>query len=47
MVQRKMDQIRSSPEWFRAIEQKAADKGIPVDSALYWDALYVVQEEGP
>lgn len=35
--------IRSSPEWLAAVEAKAIEKGIPLDAALYEDALYVLR----
>ena len=38
-------QIRNTPEWLRAVEQKAADKNIPPDSMIRMDAEWLVREQ--
>ena len=40
-----MENIKNNAEWYKLIEQQAADKGISVEENLYLNALYVLQTE--
>lgn len=40
-IQKIMDDIKSSPEYMKMIEEKAKKNNIPVDSMLYFDAQYI------
>ncbi|MFY9309541.1 MAG: hypothetical protein WAQ28_10885 [Bacteroidia bacterium] len=40
-----MNKIRATPDWLKLIESKAKDLGITVDSALYNDARWMVEQE--
>lgn len=41
----KMNQIKANPDWYKLIEAKAKDQNITADSALYNDALWMVEQE--
>lgn len=38
-------EILNSPDWYRAVAQKAKNNNIPVDSMLYLDAVYMINEQ--
>lgn len=44
-INKAMKDIRQDEVWFKEIQEKAARKKIPVDSMLYLDAQWVVNEE--
>ena len=39
------ESIRETPEWFKAVKEKARLKEIPLDSMIYLDAKYVYDQE--
>ncbi len=45
LVRRQEEDIRNTPAWYQAIVVKAKEKGIPVDSALRLDALWVLDQK--
>ncbi len=44
-IQNKIKEIKADTQWMEHITKKAGHKGIPVDSMLYLDALYMIQEK--
>ncbi|MEM6726135.1 MAG: SGNH/GDSL hydrolase family protein [Bacteroidota bacterium] len=44
-VAHQINVIRSTPNWFAMVEQKAMERGISLDSALYQDAVYVLSTD--
>lgn len=44
-VQQVIQNIKSTPEWYKAIEKKALEQKIPVDSMLRADAVFMVERE--
>ncbi len=41
----KMLEIKSVPAWVKEIEEKAKTKNIPLDSAIYIDALWIIENQ--
>lgn len=44
-IQNKINQIKASPNWLKLIETKANEQNILLDSALYNDARWMVEQE--
>jgi hypothetical protein len=44
-IKNKINQIRATPSWLKLIEAKATEKKISLDSALYNDAKWTVEQE--
>ncbi|MGL5888477.1 MAG: alginate O-acetyltransferase AlgX-related protein, partial [Bacteroidia bacterium] len=44
-VSKMMFSIRSDEQWYASVKQKAQQKGIPVDSMLYLDARFMIDEQ--
>ncbi|WP_163708835.1 hypothetical protein [Mangrovibacterium lignilyticum] len=38
-----IQEIKNTPEWLSTVRQKAKDKGIPLDSMIYLDAVYMAE----
>ncbi len=45
MVLNKMSEIKAVPKWLKEIEVKAKEKNITLDSAIYLDALWIVEND--
>lgn len=44
-IQTYIDQIKNNPEWLQAVKQKAVSRGIPLDSMIYLDAVYMIKQQ--
>ncbi len=44
-LQEKMNQMKGNEEWFKLIEKKAIENNISVDSMLYIDAVWTLQQD--
>jgi hypothetical protein len=44
-IEGKKNDIRSIPDWFEKVKQKANDKKIPVEDELYNNAIWLISEE--
>ncbi len=44
-IEQYISQIRNSPEWLEAVQEKADKKGISLDSMLLLDAIYLLETE--
>ena len=43
-ISSKMDEIRNTPEWYESIVQKAKNNNVTVESQLYSDAVWIIDE---
>jgi hypothetical protein len=41
-----IENMKKSPEWMQALQQKAMDWGKPLDSVMYIDAVWMIDQEG-
>jgi hypothetical protein len=45
LIENKIQEIKKTPEWINAIELKSKEKNIELDSALYMDAKWIIEQE--
>ena len=43
LVRNQVEIIKKTPSWLKAVETKAKQKNIPLDSMLYLDAKWVIE----
>ena len=41
-----MEEMKKNPEWMQALQQKSIDWGKPLDSVMYTDAVWMIDQEG-
>jgi hypothetical protein len=41
-----IENMKKNPEWMQALQQKSIDWGKPLDSVMYIDAVWMLDQEG-